>query len=190
MKNTTFRSIFTAFLFLGSAIAFSQDKKYPEPDLPDKLYYFDQTNNTAAEMEYGSIEETQRSKGYRGSETLLEAAKEKSVVRIKNSEKICFLVKARTEEGGDLNSVYSLLKLTPNPKTKKREIITGTQGAWSNNSNSTLTKIHFSAKKVFEQKDKFDNIVLIIRLVTVSNLEPGEYVFIDNGTHGSFFGVD
>ena len=90
-----------------------------------------------------------------------------------------------------LKTKYRLLKLTSNPKTKKREIVTEIKENWSGNIIPKLVKVPFTAKKVVTKKDQYDNIILIVGMITASNLEPGEYVFYYPGTsEGSFFGVD
>ena len=192
MKQTTTSVVLTALIFICSFLQLSgQDKKYPEPDLLDKLYYFDQSNRASVEMEYGIIQETERSKGYfKGEEMLMEYNHEKSMVRIKKSDKICFLIKMNSEEL-DVMAQFTLLKLTSNPKTKKREIITGKTDAWTSNTNSKLIKIMYTVKKVVEERDQYDNLRLVIRQISVVNLEPGEYAFVETGTSQcAFFGVD
>ena len=190
MKTSILSGVMIALLFVTGLQLNAQDKKYPEPDLDGKIYYFDQAENKTVEMEYGVINETFRSaKG--GEEQILEYSKEKSMVRVKNADKICFLIKMNSEEGADLAASYKLLKLTVNPKTKKREIVTEKRENWSGNIIPKLIKVPFMAKKVVVNKDKFDNIVLIVGMITVSNIQPGEYVFYYPGTsEGSFFGVD
>ena len=185
--------LFTVFLSLFFTNTKAQDKKYPEPDFPDKIYYFDQTANKTVELEYGYLNETERAKGFAGmggEEKNWEYNKPKSMVRVKKGDKIGFLIKYTSEENSDPPQVYSLVQFTTNPKTNKREIITAKTDAWTTNTNSKLKKIFFSSKKVVDKRDQYDNISYIIRLITVSNLEPGEYAFVQGESECSFFGVD
>jgi hypothetical protein len=193
MKRLILCGTLTMLLLIGAKDQMAQDKKYPEPELFNKMYYYDQTANKEVEMEYGVMSEEERSKGFAGmggEEMLLQFSKEKSMVRIKKSEKVSFIIKVNGEND-DLTSMFSVIQLTSNPKTKKREIITGKTDAWTSNTNTKLKKIPFSVKKAFTKKDEYDNVYFVIRTATLSNLEPGEYAFIEMSTNEcSFFGID
>jgi hypothetical protein len=196
MKKT--KLLFSTLLLanLLSTTLFSQEKKYPEPDIMDKIYYYNETSNEAIDLEYGFMIEGERFKGFAGigvEETLFEKNKEKSPVRIKKSDKIAFLIKLN-DENTDLTKMFSLLKLTSNPKTKKRELITGKDEKWvASTSTTKLVRIRYTNKRVSETKDSSGDITMLVRLITVTNLEPGEYVFMDANNDGSgaaFFGLD
>jgi hypothetical protein len=174
---------------------YGQEKSYPEPDVYFKIYYFDEKSNESVEMENGSFEVKTRMKGYGGigkDELAWSIAGAKSAVRIPKSQNTRFLFKL-SDPNQDISEMYHLVKLTYNSKTKQREYISSKGASWTDKVEINDDFVRYTVKKVKEFKDEDGiTVIKVIRLITVENLEPGEYVWMRKYDENDcqFFGVD
>lgn len=195
MKKALSLTLFICFIsFMNTGLLKAQNKPVPVPDISWKVYFFDEKENEAVDMETGDLEYKKRTRGYGGigtQEGIWQIAGEKSVVRINKKEKLNFLLKLNNENY-DINKEYMLVKLAYNPKTKARELVTMKVSSWSDKAEENYETVHYTNTKVTVKKQEDGTTDYVIRMLTVENLPPGEYVWMRgwSGTNSLFFGVN
>lgn len=162
-------------------------KEYPVPSSQQKVYYYAEADNEAEDLQTAYLSSDDRSTGFKTKEYFYMTPGEKCPMRIKKKAQTNFLVMFY-DERFDPTQSYHLMKLNINAKKQRRECVVNKSSEWTGSSNTKFSYIPYSQKKVVS-KTKDDGVV---RMFTVENLEPGEYVWTNGWADQDawFFGVD
>ncbi|MGZ3885045.1 MAG: hypothetical protein ACXVPQ_02770 [Bacteroidia bacterium] len=177
----------TATAAPAPAAAEPAKKEYPVPSAQQKVYYYAEADNETEDLQTAYLSSDDRSTGFKTKEYFYMTPGEKCPMRIKKKAQLYFLVMFY-DARFDPTQNYHLMKMNINAKKQRRECVVNKSSDWTGSSNTKFSYIAYSQKKVVD-KTKDDGVV---RMFTVENLEPGEYVWTNGWADGDawFFGVD
>jgi hypothetical protein len=180
MKNLRLFAIACCALVINSSHLKGQDKiDYPVPEFSVKPYYYYESKNLIVDLDKTRPISDQRTTGYGKSEEFYYFTGEKSSFRIKKGQKVYFIFRWQYDNSNP-SEHFNLSKLNINSKKSRRELVTVQKSSWGGGShNKEEVNIFFTTKKVKtvidpkNPKSEKD----VIRMITIENLEPGEYVW-------------